>query len=185
MNEQGVKTVLIVDNDQAVRDTMSKVVELMGYRAVGVERATRALPIVQEGGVDAILLDLNMPGPHGDHLLSYMKNHSIPVPPTIVVSGYLHEERIGPLLRFGVCGILAKPFEVKRLMDELRRALEGEDESRLLFCSQCGASVCQGDHFCRQCGGSLERGRACPNCESPCEPGDRFCGKCGQPLSGP
>ena len=183
MNGDEAKTVLIVDNDKAIRDTMCKVVEQMGYRAVAVERATRAVPILKEGGVDAILLDLHMPGPHGEHLLSYLKRHRIPTPPTIVVSGYLHEERIGPLLQFGVCGIIAKPFEVKRLMDELRRALEEEEKGRLLFCSRCGAAARKGDRFCRQCGFCLERRKACSRCGNLCEPDDRFCSQCGASLS--
>ncbi|MEW6755684.1 MAG: response regulator [Candidatus Latescibacterota bacterium] len=179
MSEARVKTVLVVDNDRAVRDTMVKVVEMMGYRAVAVERATRAVPVLRGGQVDAVLLDLHMPGPHGDHLLSYLKRNGIPIPPTIVVSGYLDQERIGPLLEFGVSGIVAKPFEVRRLMDELRCALEGEDRGRVQYCPQCGTTAGREDRFCRHCGCRLDSSAECPVCHQPCQPGDRYCGGCG------
>ena len=184
MSAEGAKTVLIVDNDKAVRSTMRRVVEKMGYRAIEAERATRAVPFIKDGEVDAVLLDLHMPGPHGDHLLSFLKNNHIPIPPTIIVSGYLQEDRIGALVQFGVCGIVAKPFEVKRLMDELRRALEGGEKDGCLFCSQCGTDARPDDRFCRRCGVLLERESLCSACGNPCHPGDRFCGSCGTRLAG-
>jgi DNA-binding NtrC family response regulator len=182
MSKKDARTVLIVDNDRSVRATMRRVVEQMGYQAVEAERATRAVPFIKKGEIDAVLLDLHMPGPHGDHLLSYLKHHHIPIPPTVIVSGYLQEDRIGALLQFGVCGIVAKPFAVKRLMDELRRALEGEDKNGCQYCPQCGTAVHDGDRFCRQCGVSLERRPVCPSCHLECDPGDRFCGHCGVRL---
>ncbi len=105
------KTVLVVDNDRSVRETLCKVVEKMGYRAISVERATRAASVIVSSAVDAMLLDLHMPGPHGEDLLAHLKRKKVRIPPTIIVSGYLHEERIRPLLKFGVRGILAKPFD--------------------------------------------------------------------------
>lgn len=173
-----MKTVLIVDNDQSMRDLIGKVVAQMGYRTVVAERATRARSLIAAEKVDAMLLDLNMPGPQGEHLLHCLRRLHV-APPTIVVSGYLNRERIGTLAHLGVCGIIAKPFEVKRLMDELRRVLEGEDKARLLFCSQCGTPTHVDDHSCRQCGYSLEHKLACPRCKIPCDPGDRFCSGCG------
>jgi len=183
MSQERQKTILIVDNDKEMRDVMRKVVEKMGHQVLTVERATRAVPFIEEG-IDAILLDLNMPGPHGDHLLSYLKSHRIPTPPTIVVSGYLDREMVGPLSKLGVSGIIAKPFQVKRLMDELGRVLEGREEDRLAFCPACGSVPRAGDHFCRQCGGLLERKLNCPHCETPYAPGNRFCGSCGTQLGG-
>ena len=183
MSEPAAKTVLIVDNDKTVRDTMSQIVQRMGYECLSVERATRAAAIITEEKVDAMLLDLHMPGPHGDHLLAHLKRRSVPIPPTIVVSGYLHEDRIGPLLEFGISGIIAKPFEVKRLMDELTRILEGEEVRSYRYCPQCGTPSQLEDQFCRRCACSLQRELACAKCGKACEPGDRFCGGCGSPLA--
>ncbi len=183
MNGTREKTVLIVDNDKTVRDTIQRIVERMGYRSLSVERATRAASAIVEEQIDAMLLDLHMPGPHGDHLLAHLKRRNLPIPPTIIVSGYLHEDRIGPLIELGICGIIAKPFEVKRLMDELRRVLEGEEVSRFRYCPQCGTPSQSDDHFCRQCGGALQRELTCSECAEPYDPGDRFCGSCGFDLA--
>lgn len=177
------KTVLVVDNDKEIRDMMRRVVEEMGYQAILVERATRAVGEIRNHQIDAILLDLHMPGPHGDDLLAHLRRHNIPVPPTIIVSGYLRQERIGPLLGFGVSGILTKPFEVKRLMDELRRVLEQEPGTRFVYCPQCRSRPSADDRFCRTCGFSLMRELNCSSCGVAFEPGDRFCGACGERVS--
>jgi DNA-binding NarL/FixJ family response regulator len=124
MNEHGVKTVLIVDNDQAVRDTMSKVVELMGYRAVGVERATRALPIVQEGGVDAILLDLNMPGMHGLNGLINLRNES-PTIPVVIVSAEQDKQIVLQAITYGAVGFITKSSPRLQMTEAIQQILNG------------------------------------------------------------
>jgi DNA-binding NtrC family response regulator len=183
VNEVDQKTVLIIENDFNVRSALAEMVRTMGHQTLEIDRATRATRILAEQSVDAMLLDLHMPGPHGQDLLRYLKKKSIAIPPTIVVSGYLKQEGIGELIRLGVCGIIAKPFEAKRLRDELGRVLEGR-EGRLFFCPQCGTSTREADRFCRQCGTSLERQKSCPRCQTLYGPGDRFCGECGAKLAG-
>lgn len=184
MPQEPTKTVLIVDNDSGVRDLMSKVVEKMGYEPVCVDRAIRAAQYIMGNKVDAILLDLHMPGPHGDDLLAHLKRRCVPIPPTIIVSGYLHEESIGALLKFGVSGIISKPFETKRLMDELRRVLDGDSRSRYVFCPKCGTKSESDGRFCRQCGSSLDRELICSGCAAEYGPGDRFCAMCGAQVGG-
>lgn len=177
------KTVLIVDNDKLVRDTLVEMVHKMGHKTVAFERATRAAGVLANREVDAILLDLHMPGPHGQDLLRYWKKHNINIPPTIVVSGYLKEEAIGELLKLGVCGVIAKPFDAKRLRDELGRVLEGRDKQDVFFCSDCGKPARDMDRFCRYCGEKVVREKNCSACEAAYSPGDRFCGECGAKIA--
>lgn len=178
-----IKRVLIVDNDRSVADTLSRMVEKAGHLTLQAERVRTALELLKVQAVDAMLLDLHMPGPHGQDLLSFMKNRKMAVPPTIVVSGYLNKEAIGPLIDLGVCGIIAKPFDQKRLLQELGRVLEDRNGDLYLFCPQCGTQAQADDRFCRQCGTTLEAERECQQCGTPFSPGDRFCGNCGDPVA--
>lgn len=183
MSDRPRKTVLIVDDDRPTRHAMTKVVEQLGYRAAAADRASRAAAVIAGGKVDAILLDLQLPGPQGEHLLNYLRRNKLPTPPTIVVSGYVHKERIGTLLNLGVCGIIAKPFAAKRLMDELRRVLEGREKRHSLSCPQCRAAAQADDRFCRQCGNHLQSKRTCPGCRNPYDLEDQFCGNCGYRIA--
>jgi CheY-like chemotaxis protein len=92
MSADSIKTVLIVDNDKAVREVLARTVKRMGHQMVEVERATRAIEILTDRTVDAMLLDLHMPGPQGQDLLQFLRKRNMTVPPTIVVSGYLNKE---------------------------------------------------------------------------------------------
>jgi len=182
VSEVARKRVLVIENDAAVRQALVQMVQAMGHQTTPLDRATGAARVLLDGPVDAILLDLHMPGPHGQDFLRYLKKKNIAVPPTIVVSGYLQHEAIGELIALGVAGIIAKPFDPKRLQDELGRVLEGR-EGRVFFCPQCGTPARQADRFCRQCGTGLESQRSCPRCANPYSPGDRFCGECGAKLA--
>ena len=176
------KKVLIVEDEKNVREMLAMIVEEMGYECVAVERARRGHQVLSETRVDAILLDLRMPGPRGDQFLQFLKKQNVEIPPTIVVSGALDKQVIGNLVRLGVSGVISKPFEIRRLMQELRRVLEGREGGRFVYCSQCGVLTALEDRFCRSCGNNLERERACPECETTNGPGDRFCRNCGEGL---
>ena len=181
VNKSSRKKILIIDNDSTVRQALVQMVQALGHQPIALDRAMGAARVLLGGTVDAMLLDLNMPGPHGQDLLRYLRKRNISIPPTIIVSGYLQREAIGDLIRLGVAGIIAKPFDPRRLQDELGHVLEGR-EGRFFFCPHCGMAAQQVDRFCRQCGTSLESQRACPQCQAMHGPADRFCGECGAKL---
>lgn len=176
------KRILIVDDDVIVRQLLQQIVESMGHEAITAERASRARRVLEETAVDAMLLDLQMPGAHGDHLLSFMRKRNAPLPPTIVISGYLQRDRTGPLIRLGIEGIIAKPFRVQRVIDELERVLSARPDSHFVYCTACGTAAAESDRQCRKCDKHLERSYACPVCESLQGSGARFCSQCGEAL---
>src|SRR5947208_17195444 len=55
-------TILIVDDDDAIRDGLAETVTDLGYRAHLAASGSDALALVAAGGIDAVLLDLRMPG---------------------------------------------------------------------------------------------------------------------------
>lgn len=181
MSNSPRKKVLVIDNDSTVRQALIQMVQALGHQPLALDRAMGAARVLKDGSVDAMLLDLNMPGPHGQDLLRYLRKKNISIPPTIVVSGYLQREAISELIKLGVAGIIAKPFDPRRLQDELGRVLEGR-EGRFFFCPSCGMAAQLADRFCRQCGAGLESQRACPQCQTLHSPVDRFCGECGTQL---
>ena len=181
-NEEGTKTVLIVENDQDVREVLQTLVAHMGYHAITADRASQALKVIESTPVDLLLLDIHMPGPHGHHLLTYLKNRKKAVPPTIVVSGYLYKELIPELIHLGVTGIVAKPFSPARLMEEMERAVSGFEQKGRLCCSGCGRPLRAGDLFCRSCGNRVPLDLKCPLCGKELQPGDVFCGSCGRKI---
>lgn len=176
------RTILIVDDDRLVRETLRQIAESMGHEAIMVERATRARQVLEEQSVDAMLLDLQMPGGHGDQLLMYLKKRQARIPPTIVISAFLNRGRIGPLIGLGVEGIVAKPFRVNRIVEELERVLSSAPDAHFVYCTQCGTAAPESGQQCRKCDAHLERTFSCPVCDTLHGPGARFCSQCGERL---
>ena len=171
-------TILIVENDRPVREALKELVEGMGHEVLTADRVNVALQVLRQEAIDVLLLDLHMPGAHGSEMLEYLRRRNKPVPPTIVVSGNLKIEALPELVRLGVSGIIAKPFNPHRLQEEINRVL-GRVTDGVKFCTKCGKALQVEDQFCRSCGVNAVSRQECPSCGEEYDPGDHFCGGCG------
>ncbi|GJG86326.1 hypothetical protein tb265_15070 [Gemmatimonadetes bacterium T265] len=123
------KTVLLVEDETAVRHTARRVLERHGYRVLEARHGADALLLWDEraGAVDVVLTDLRMPELGGYELLKQLRARS-PALPAVVMSGYVHEPEApdaapGPSVR-----TLDKPFSPAQLLDAVRGALEAKTE---------------------------------------------------------
>ena len=84
-------TVLVVDDEQLVRDLLVQFLSLRGYRALGVKEGPEAISMVEQTSPDLILLDLMLPGMNGVEVLRRLRdkhfNGAI-----IIVTGSYDEE---------------------------------------------------------------------------------------------
>lgn len=119
------KRILVVDNDQIHRQVLCEIAQGIGYEAVAVERAMEAWQILQEQTIALILLDIKMPQVHGHQFLRYIRSKG-KITPVLIISGYMRREILEEIRgEERVMGILAKPFTVRRVAQEISRALEG------------------------------------------------------------
>jgi len=111
------KIVLVVDDEDAVRDVLSLHLAQAGYRVETAADAYQALALAAaDPRPDAVLLDLQMPGPDGWHLLK-----RFPGIPVVVATGTgLTPEWAASE---GCAGFLHKPVTRAALLAELRRVL--------------------------------------------------------------
>lgn len=119
-------TVLIVDDEDAVRDVLARLVEDLGYAAAAVGDGSSALALLEEGGpIDAVFLDLTMPGLSGAALMQEIRRRR-PGLPVILCSGYERGRKSMP----AADGFLAKPFRLGAL-EALLSGLVRPPSSRL------------------------------------------------------
>ncbi|HVH07876.1 MAG TPA: PAS domain S-box protein, partial [Myxococcota bacterium] len=114
--------VLVVDDDEAVREIAHALLAREGFRIETVAGGREALERVARGGVDAVLLDLAMPDMPGQEVLRAL-NRALPDLPVVVASGYkgdLAAERLGV---HGAFAVVPKPFDAPALAGVLRAAL--------------------------------------------------------------
>ncbi|MGR8946851.1 MAG: response regulator [Gammaproteobacteria bacterium] len=74
------KTILVADDDQHSRDTISRLLAAEGYHVVQAERGEKCLFLSMEKSIDGFLIDLDMPGLDGADLcrrLRAMENHKL------------------------------------------------------------------------------------------------------------
>ncbi|MFZ5814378.1 MAG: response regulator [Bacillota bacterium] len=125
----GNKTVLVVDDDPDIVRLIMLSLEQEGFQTVGATSGEQALEIARSRHIDAITLDLLMPGMHGLEVTRRLKEdpttRNIPV---VVISAYT-SGREPELVALGVAGVIAKPIDEAKLLTTIRAvlgAVEGE-----------------------------------------------------------
>jgi PAS domain S-box-containing protein len=128
----GTKTVLVVDDDPDIVKLIMLSLEQEGFHTIGATSGDQALEIARTRRIDAITLDLLMPGMHGLEVARRLKDEvatrNIPV---VVISAYTdgHEPE---LVALGVSGVIGKPIDEERLLLTIRTVLgsRAEGDSR-------------------------------------------------------
>jgi len=116
-------TVLIVDDEEGIRETLSGIFEDEGYSVITTGSGEDALRIVRGQMPDLILLDVWLPQMDGIQTLQEIKalRKDIPV---IMISGHGNIELAVRATREGAYDFLEKPLSLERVLLSSRRALE-------------------------------------------------------------
>ncbi len=119
-------TVLIVDDDSAVRDGMAETLADLGYTPIPAEDGPDALELLASRRVDAVLLDLRMPGMDGLEVLARIRAQPAP-PPVAVLTAVATAANTIEAIRLGAVDHLAKPVGRADLAALLTRMLPTRD----------------------------------------------------------
>ncbi|UCC39577.1 MAG: sigma-54-dependent Fis family transcriptional regulator [Candidatus Aminicenantes bacterium] len=114
--------ILIIDDDEAIRDSCSQVLKKEGYTAKGAKDGREGLKFFREEFFHVVLLDLKLPGPGGMEILSKIKEET-PETPVIIITGYASIESAVEAMKRGAFDYLAKPFSPEGLRVIVRKAL--------------------------------------------------------------
>lgn len=115
-------SILVVDDDELIRDLLVTVLELEGFLVKTVESGNEALEFLEkENRVDAVVSDILMPGITGMELLvAIKKKYRLPV---ILMTGFSGRYSPQEAIASGADGFFSKPFKNFALVSELRRVL--------------------------------------------------------------
>lgn len=115
------RQVLIVDDDQTVRDSVAEYLARHDYRVVTAADAAAMEKVLDHGKVDVLVLDLMLPGEGG---LSICRRLSTPRGPAIIVLSAARDETDRILgLELGADDCLAKPCNPRELLARIRAVL--------------------------------------------------------------
>jgi two-component system response regulator AtoC len=117
--------ILIVDDDDALRESLELVLVAEGYEVVGVAGGPAALTALQAAPVDVVLCDLRMPGMDGMELLPQLVRR-LPGVPVILMSAYGSADLAVEAMNRGAYDYLSKPFQPSEVILTIRKARERE-----------------------------------------------------------
>jgi two-component system nitrogen regulation response regulator NtrX len=118
-----MKSVLVVDDEKAVRDSIRMILEYEKFDVQYAEDGPSALARVEGGDVDLVLLDIKMPGEDGLKVLRRLRQGH-PDIPVVMISGHGTIETAVEATRLGAYDFLPKPLDSDKLVIVARNAAE-------------------------------------------------------------
>ncbi len=128
--------ILIVDDEEAIRRSLEKILLYEGYDVSMASNGKHALGFVENREPDVMLLDIKMPGMDGMEVLTKLKAKGLELP-VIMVSGHGTIQTAVEATRLGAFDFLEKPLQRDRVLLACRNALEkkqlSQENKRLLL----------------------------------------------------
>ncbi|PYX24232.1 MAG: sigma-54-dependent Fis family transcriptional regulator [Acidobacteria bacterium] len=125
---------LIVDDERAIRDACREVAQSLGFNTFTADSAEHAYRLLESQGIDAVLLDLRLPGAGGLEALNQIKSRR-PDAIIVVVTGYGTVQSAVQAMKNGAYDYVTKPFsldELKLLLERVVSHLKLKTENRVL-----------------------------------------------------
>jgi len=114
--------ILVVDDEQAVRDLVAKTLAMADYDVETVADGPTAIERLRTNDYDLLITDLKMPGMDGLSVIREARRQSADLP-IIIITGFSTEASAIEAINLGVSGYLTKPFRLPRVLAATARAL--------------------------------------------------------------
>lgn len=120
-SESGSETVLVIDDEDAVREITTQLLEHLGYRVFAASAGAAGIALFETShdAIDLVILDMILPG----EILAALRDVSDAVK-VLLCSGYSLDGEANDLLAHGCQGFLQKPYPLATLADSVRKALD-------------------------------------------------------------
>jgi len=116
--------VLIVDDDERVREYVRVNLEMEGYAVREAGSANEGLGVLEEVSPDLILLDVMMPEVDGWEMLRRVQErHGVGAIPVVMFSGKVNEQSAEEATARGAQGFVGKPFDPQQLIEHAKQLL--------------------------------------------------------------
>lgn len=124
--EGGGRRVLVVDDEESIRELLMKALTLAEYAVEAVGAARTALDLLRRDRWDLLIADLRMPEMDGLSLIKEARRLH-PALPVIIITGYSSEASAIQAVNLGVVGYLVKPFRIPQVLSAVAKALGERD----------------------------------------------------------
>src|SRR6202049_4422306 len=140
-------SILIVDDEQGIREALSSILADEGYEASAVGSGEECLALLDRRSVDLVLLDVWLEGIDGLETLERMRQNGMN-PMVVMISGHANIETAVRATKLGAFDFIDKPFSLEKVILVIKNALEVhrlEQENRRLREELSGRTQLYGD----------------------------------------
>lgn len=120
MSEDTRQTILVVDDEEIIRDFLSEVLE--DYQVTVACDGDEAIEKLKQRPYDLVITDLRMPHVPGEEVVRCARQ-IYPGAKVVVISGYSSLSTVSQSVHNGACAFLSKPFSIKELLQTVSNAL--------------------------------------------------------------
>lgn len=114
----GTLTILVVDDEEAMRETLGDILTELGHEVVVARDGREAISLVDENVIDVALIDVRMPGLDGvETFLRITARH--PGFPAYLITGHATTEQVSKAKDGGILGVMHKPLDIHLLVATL------------------------------------------------------------------
>lgn len=124
-------TVFVVDDDQAMRNSLKWLIESIGMKVKTYASADEFLGDYYPGRAGCLLLDVRMPGMSGLDLQAYLAREDSRLP-VIIITGHGDVAMAVKAMKSGAVDFIEKPFYDEVLLTSIRNALDFDEKQRAL-----------------------------------------------------
>ena len=136
----GESTVFIVDDDDAVRDALTLLLDSAGFNTVSYPSAAAFLEHYDPGRPGCLILDIRMPAMSGMELQAALAEKSVTIP-IIFLSGHGNVSMSAKAFRSGAVDFLEKPFDESVLLERIHEAIRLDRSKRKSNARRADASA--------------------------------------------
>ena len=122
-------TICIVDDEPAILNTLSSILEEEGYQVTIAKTGREALAVIQKEPPNLVLLDIWLPELDGLEVLIHIREQ-FPTVPVILMSGHGSAETAVKAIKLGAYDYLEKPLDLEKVPILIRNALDKRKAGR-------------------------------------------------------
>ena len=119
---EGKTTILVIDDEQGVRDLFAKVLSRQDYNVLTAASGADGIQVAREQKVNLILLDIKMPGMDGLETLRRLKKVT-PETAVIIITGFGTLQTSRKALKLGAVDYITKPFDLDFALSVIKDTL--------------------------------------------------------------
>jgi two-component system response regulator PilR (NtrC family) len=120
-----MKRILVVDDEQSMREMLTIMLTREGYEVLAADSRTQAAAVLAKAPADMVITDIRLPDGDGIEILRHVKAAS-PETAVVVMTAFGTTETAVAALKLGAHDYLTKPFDVEELKIVVRGALENQ-----------------------------------------------------------